>query len=287
MLVQKSDELLIDDKLITLPAKTLPFFQLFFLDKKTGKEIGVKVHAERGSWNFLNVRLASPKSINRLHVLGLSECWGKQSGNGGKVLCTRFRKELSDALTTHKIHFDTKTDDEDEEGACIEMQQRDLDEEIKDWFSHCWKDDLTVMLLPEKNSINNYAEIKRAGDLVAGQHTLCAIASKSTKQKPGNRLGYFANLALKVNLKAGGDNWFPDQKRLTELLGSKKGRESTLILGADVTHPGMGSRPGAPSIACVVGTVDDCFMRYLGSMRLQAGTKEVLSSIKSDNNSTG
>jgi hypothetical protein len=43
----------------------------------------------------------------------------------------------------------------------------------------------------------------------------------------------------------------------------------------DVTHPGPTSVEGTPSVAAVVASVDDSFVQYPASMRLQKSKKEV------------
>ncbi|KAI0576754.1 Piwi-domain-containing protein [Pyrenophora tritici-repentis] len=77
-----------------------------------------------------------------------------------------------------------------------------------------------------------------------------------------------------MNMKLGGDNHWLDENELEKVLGGKDKKQNTMILGADVIHPGSSSKIGAPSIACVVGTIDSRFMSYRGSMRLQAGGQE-------------
>ncbi|KAF1965981.1 hypothetical protein BU23DRAFT_664261 [Bimuria novae-zelandiae CBS 107.79] len=162
-------------------------------------------------------------------------------------------------------------------GGSFKIQgDEDLQTALTAQFNNCKKQDFTVVVLKKKD-FDAYSTVKRAGDIVAGQHTMCIDALKSEKQRGEfARAMYFANLALKVNMKAGGDNWTLQDDDLNKILGSATSRNQTLILGADVTHPGAGSRAGAPSIACVVGTVDNKFMKYFGSMRLQAGNKELI-----------
>jgi eukaryotic translation initiation factor 2C len=74
---------------------------------------------------------------------------------------------------------------------------------------------------------------------------------------------------MKMNLKASGIN---HTTRFLEDIFSK-----TLVLGADVIHRSSGSIPGCPSIAAIVGSVDDRSGRYLGSMRLQDREKKEVS----------
>lgn len=48
-----------------------------------------------------------------------------------------------------------------------------------------------------------------------------------------------------------------------------------MMVGIDVTHPGPGSREGTPSIAAVVASVDDSFVQFPASLRIQQTKKEV------------
>jgi len=51
-------------------------------------------------------------------------------------------------------------------------------------------------------------------------------------------------------------------------------KKKTMIVGIDVTHPGPTSREGTPSIAAVVASVDDSFVQFPASMRVQQSKKE-------------
>ena len=52
-------------------------------------------------------------------------------------------------------------------------------------------------------------------------------------------------------------------------------QKKTMMVGIDVTHPGPGSRVGTPSIAAVVSSVDESFVQFPASLRIQATKKEV------------
>jgi len=49
----------------------------------------------------------------------------------------------------------------------------------------------------------------------------------------------------------------------------------TMLVGIDVTHPGIGSVKGTPSIAAVVASYDAYFAQYPCSLRTQESKKEV------------
>jgi len=52
-------------------------------------------------------------------------------------------------------------------------------------------------------------------------------------------------------------------------------KKKTMMVGIDVTHPGPGSRDGTPSIAAVVASVDDSFVQFPASLRIQKSKQEV------------
>ncbi|KAH7068120.1 Piwi domain-containing protein [Paraphoma chrysanthemicola] len=66
---------------------------------------------------------------------------------------------------------------------------------------------------------------------------------------------------VQFNLKFGGINH--TVTAVQEIL------QDTIVLGADLVHPSTGAFEGTPSIAAVVGSVDEYGGQYLGSLRLQ------------------
>ena len=48
-----------------------------------------------------------------------------------------------------------------------------------------------------------------------------------------------------------------------------------MLVGIDVTHPGVGSVKGTPSIAAVVASCDNDYAQYPASMEMQEPRKEV------------
>ena len=83
-----------------------------------------------------------------------------------------------------------------------------------------------------------------------------------------NLIPYFANNAMKMNLRLGNSNH--SVEHCFDILCPKpKMPSNTLILGADIIHKKSCSAKGTPSIAAVVGNVDDSFTKFLGSVRRQ------------------
>ena len=132
---------------------------------------------------------------------------------------------------------------------------------------------LVFVVLPDKNTATNmlYEYIKRAADTVHGIHCVCALAEKVVKCEAQ----LMGNLALKVTMKLGGVTHRVSNGSLGDV---EQGR--TMIMGIDVTHPSPGSRDTAPSIASCVASVDGKCAKWLGSVRIQAGTQEMVQQLK-------
>ncbi|KAK0898784.1 hypothetical protein LTR02_010003 [Friedmanniomyces endolithicus] len=124
-------------------------------------------------------------------------------------------------------------------------------------------------------SLDKYACVKRVADLDLGVQTICAARGRAVSMR-GWKAQTISNIALKYNLKSargGRDNHHFDKEDI-RILRSADEQADTIVIGADVTHPGKGSAGATPSIAAVVGSADDQFMQFPGSMRLQRGSKE-------------
>jgi eukaryotic translation initiation factor 2C len=92
----------------------------------------------------------------------------------------------------------------------------------------CGSKDCTLILL-ERKDFDKYATIKRTSDFT-GHYTICAVANKIKDQ--GNNLQFFSNLALKVNMKMGGDNYWLNSIVLDGLLGGTMHKNRTMIIGS-------------------------------------------------------
>lgn len=132
-----------------------------------------------------------------------------------------------------------------------------------------------------------YAGIKHLCDVWLDVHTVCVHSEKIRRQ--AGQLQYFANVALKFNMKLGGVNHNLDQDSMiwlrqqpTMLVGKYylisacfKIGIAYKNIGMDVTHPGPGSLKGTPSIAAIVASVDDELGQFPASLRIQETKKEV------------
>ncbi|KAJ7653632.1 argonaute-like protein [Mycena polygramma] len=119
---------------------------------------------------------------------------------------------------------------------------------------------ILVLLSARDNFI--YPGIKRMGDVDLGVHTIHMQLNKALSEKGQDQ--YLSNICLKVNSKLGGINHLLEPSAMKWLT-----KQKTMMVGVDVTHPSPGSRVGAPSIAAVVASLDDNFVQFPASLRIQ------------------
>ena len=126
---------------------------------------------------------------------------------------------------------------------------------------------MVLVVLPNASKIT-YACVKFWADVKIGIHSICVVSDKLSQG-----LTYYANVALKFNLKNGGIN---------QLLPSQLGflnNGDTMVVGIDVTHPTPKSMEGTPSIAAVVASIDEHYAQWPGSIRCQASKQEMVSTL--------
>lgn len=147
---------------------------------------------------------------------------------------------------------------------------------LQDGLRKAQKDevDLVILVLKSKDQ-EVYSNFKYLADRVFGIPSIVMVTASNFRGQACNVTGldqYIGNIMMKANLKLGGINHSAESARgnMKNYLGN------TLVLGSDVTHPSNGSLFGCPSVAALVGSVDDTGGCFLGSLRLQSkGSKEV------------
>ncbi|KAK2980070.1 hypothetical protein RJ640_028799 [Escallonia rubra] len=128
--------------------------------------------------------------------------------------------------------------------------------------------ELLIIILPD--FAGSYGTIKRVCETELG------IISQCCQPKHVSRIGkqYLENVALKINVKAGGSNnvLMHAFDRKIPLVSDRP----TIIFGADVTHPSPGE-DASPSIAAVVASMDWPFItKYRALVSAQAHREEII-----------
>ncbi|EXJ61629.1 hypothetical protein A1O7_02058 [Cladophialophora yegresii CBS 114405] len=123
--------------------------------------------------------------------------------------------------------------------------------------------DILLVILPDQK-VDTYSAVKIAGDQILGIPTVCSILKKGRFSSNGTlNKNFAANLTMKMNLKTSTTSVNHQLADRAPILTAK-----TMIIGIDVTHKPSTALKGAPSIAAVVGSVDDQFAQWPVSLRL-------------------
>ncbi|KAM7189611.1 Ribonuclease H-like domain containing protein [Rhypophila sp. PSN 637] len=172
------------------------------------------------------------------------------------------------SLPTYRDAFDLPS-----LAAAIEQLELDSPEDARldqHLESATQKHELLLVILPDTIT-PLYNPIKHCGDVKYGIHTICSVGYKFEKCDDQ----YFAKVALKFNLKLGGNNQLLDSSR-RGLIDEDK----TMVVGIDVTNPSPGLALNAPSIAGMVASLDRWLSQWPAVLRIQSTPcKEMVSNL--------
>ena len=126
-----------------------------------------------------------------------------------------------------------------------------------------------VFIVLPRQDTQIYNVVKSLGDVEFGYHTVCVVRKNLLKDRNEQ---FFANVALKVNLKMGGAN----HKLRDDVSIIKNGK--TMVVGYDVTHPTnlSGNTDNLPSLVGIVASVDKDLGQWPATAWAQAGRVEML-----------
>jgi eukaryotic translation initiation factor 2C len=146
-----------------------------------------------------------------------------------------------------------------------------FEDRLKNWFDKRKVEgiNLVLVILPgREKDVELYTHIKKVADRRSGISTVCVLEQKFADKNDQ----YLTNVALKVNLKIGGQNQAlgistsdcPDLGIIAE--------GKTMVVGLDVTHPSPGSGNQAPSVAGIVASIDKELGQWPAELRIQIKT---------------
>lgn len=243
--------------LITVNARLLTEPKVFYKGNKV-------VNTNFGSWNMENIQ------FNKAGVLPKTWSW----------LCIsdgRLRYSMNDL--THTVRNFTESlkkngvtvPQQPAPGRMVELRSP-TDPNLEATFAAAARArvDLLLVVLPGRDKSSNtelYSYVKTLGDTKYGIHTICVVGQKFTSER--GQPQYFANVALKFNLKLGGNNQSVDPQRLPLIQEDK-----TMLVGIDVTHPSPGSSDKAPSVAGMVASIDKHLGQWPGILGLQEVSRQ-------------
>jgi eukaryotic translation initiation factor 2C len=240
----------VDKKLLTVTGRVLQSPQVAYGG-------GKKAMVVRASWNMAHVQVVKPGAMiqNWTYV---------NIASGNRDLVSRSQVEkFSTFLTTMGIKIS--------KSAVPPLTELITDNnDLENFFAWCQKGNIQfVLFLFERYDSAIYNRVKILGDCQFGIATSCVMGSKLAK----GQLGYFANVGLKWNLKAGGVN-----HKLVEELDLAK-QSKTMVVGYDVTHPTnmpSGKADNIPSLVGVVATIDAAMGQWPAISWEQKSKQEML-----------
>ncbi|GAB7363813.1 hypothetical protein MBLNU230_g4379t1 [Neophaeotheca triangularis] len=250
----------VGNDMLTVPGRILPGPKVKYGQKE--------LTPLKGSWNCAGQRFSVPGKFTKWQALVIKSDLSAVSDNPEPLMVEldQFLKKtglsMGQRLKTHLVQA----------GPLATHNHSNVEAKLKAAFTEAKKQGVQMLfiILPEKHKWL-YSRIKLYCDVIFGIHTVNTLASQLGKEK--GRGMYFGNIALKFNIKAGGI--CHSQPNILAGLG-----KNTMLMGIDVTHPAPGSAKSAPSIACVVASVDEHVFNFPGSIRRQEGTVEMVKGLK-------
>ncbi|KAJ7197205.1 argonaute-like protein [Mycena pura] len=233
----------IETKPLILDAKLLEPPRIRFQDQE--------VVPRDGSWNVVNQKFRSAKALRSWAVVNLSASIGDELQN---------RTIAGETLKTYLLGmFVADPMIWRGEGHAVE---KTLDAALRNLPNAA---DMIMVLLPS-SAEEIKIRVKYWGDIKRGICTSCLRESKV--QRANDQ--YYNNVAIKLNARLGGQYALP---RTIVLDGLQK-QGITMIIGADVAHPGPGL--SRPSIASVVFSWDRDASQYIALSAVQAPRTEII-----------
>ncbi|KAJ6524443.1 argonaute-like protein [Mycena vulgaris] len=242
-------------------------------------------NVRNGSWNIMDVKFHRGAAVSNWWVLVVRD--GREVLQGQtdpqlKNLVTKFREKLQKSgmqISNDVPRLVVTPPLQNLQDASREAALTQIQTTITSNLQAAGKKPAFILVLLSHRDNYIYPGIKRLGDVELGVHTIHLQLSKALGDER-KQDQYLSNVALKVNTKLGGMNHLLDAAAMRWLT-----KQKTMMVGIDVTHPGPTSREGSPSIAAVVASVDDTFVQFPASLRIQRPdpnreSKEMLSELR-------
>ncbi|XP_044716018.1 piwi domain-containing protein [Hirsutella rhossiliensis] len=256
----------VDKGLLTVRGRVLNVPMISYLNNQQKRS---DVSPFNGSWNMRNVRVVKPGAmIERWTFLNIM----KRSDS--PIIEVPAMKDFAKFLGSNMGIRIKDSPLVPGDGKMFTSWDRAMSDGLENFFTWAKNNRIQYVffVLTEKDSQGLYSRIKSLGDCTFGIHT--SVVTSKHLLKPNNFM-YYANVGLKVNLKAGGVN-----HRLREDVGLlKEGR--TMVAGYDVTHPtnmttARDARE-APSLVGLVASIDKDLAQWPAVSWEQPSKQEMLS----------
>ncbi|KAI6291473.1 hypothetical protein MCOR07_007967 [Pyricularia oryzae] len=271
--ILKAFGITVDANLITVQGRVLTAPTLAYLNK-TNKSQTVTVRD--GSWNLRDLKVVKGGTVPSwgcLTIIDPNDRYGDVSFDDVKITMSAFVQFLNQNMG---IRIPGLTNAADQLKTC-QVQEGDEYKTIKQGFEQLkgLKPMMVFVILPDSKDAAVYNAVKRIADIDLGVHTVCMVRKNLFKNGPGQNPQYYANVGLKVNLKAGGIN-----HKLSQDIPVSKGGKA-MFVGWDVIHPtnlGVDKDSGLPSVVGLVSSIDEHLAQWPAVAWAQKGGQEMADS---------
>ncbi|KAL2075034.1 hypothetical protein VTL71DRAFT_8814 [Oculimacula yallundae] len=276
----------ISNELVKVKARMLPAPTLLFKGNKPDKVQDSLGLGYKGTWNLSDITFYSPgRPSDETEYLELGFIkMGNVSDTDIDTFANQLHLDLNKyGITPNHNKKDNKVDYRIVNGGPLDVDRTSM---AKNLLAACLGKNggpglrggpnFLIFVMQEK-SIPAYANIKWWADCRNNLPSICltkAVMNKKKKKTSFVDSNMVGNLCLKINFKLAGTT---HAIKGSEAWGGAHKR--TMIVGADVSHPGQSS--ACPSMAGVVATVGSDVFHYLASARLQEGGQEHIESLDS------
>ncbi|KAI1847612.1 hypothetical protein JX266_006464 [Neoarthrinium moseri] len=256
----------VDKTLLKVKGRELTAPQVLYASMKNPRETK-RPRVSEGSWNMAEVKVSKPgRPIQIWTWVYINNFSGRYVPHDVLKVSMKkmiaFWKAMGISIPSPPAHDD---------GFEIQIPQgatayKAIDEAFSRFPSTV---QFVFVVLPDKGT-ETYNAVKTLADTKYGFHTVSVQRNNVTKEAGAEQ--YYANVGLKVNLKAGGVN----HKLENGVSLVKEGK--TMVVGYDVTHPtNMSSNAeDAPSMVGMVSSIDADLAQWPATAWAQAGRVEML-----------
>lgn len=255
----KTFNISVDEKPVYSQGRMLPS-PYIFLNEKSGNTVKKSVATRvPGGWNIGNrQQFCQTSRIRNWFVLNASSL--------SDTDVSKFALSLKSSAQRRNLFFGTPT-----VKRAASSREIDIASNLRQISRMAGSFEFVLVVIP-KQSTTVHAAIKSVGDVECGLPTQVVVENNVRKSSEMT----IENILLKINGKIGGVNQEVAKNR-TQGMSSRETKlrpENTIILGADVTHPGRNK--GLPSVAAIVATLEKEHYTYAGEIQKQLGGEEVI-----------
>lgn len=247
----------IHKEMVAVPARILDAPKVLYRGKKA--------LMKPGQWNLQNMQFTkSSYQVKKWAGVLIKTSRSRDPGTSSVQALQAFEREMAKlGMSVNGLVSGIKT-------VALNDNPREQLEQINTLISNikAAQFDFVVIILPT-GADRIFDHLKWRADTVDGVVIHCCNLDKITPTGKSADSQYFANNAMKINLRLGGVNQTIEMPQ-SSLIGAG----NTMAVGLDVTHPSPTDPDKFPSIASIVASTDKSMGQWPGQVKIQTRRME-------------